>query len=118
MAVIPEHFLTEELGDRYQFDTAGWAVVSSWRFVKSADYNTVWLYYQLQSVDGNMASSYFKITDSVNTAVTAPYQTNNVAWQDSGKRIADISALNNVVCTLTLYGTAKGRVRGIVGLIT
>jgi hypothetical protein len=117
MAVNPEHFLTEDLGTRYRYDTTGYAVIKTWHFLKSSDYDDVWLEWEQQSVDGNICYAKFKITDGVTTVWSAVYSTANTAWQDSAKKVIDVSTLNNVILTLELHGKAKGRVRGIVGLL-
>lgn len=117
MDPTPEHFWTEPLGDRYAFDNVPEDVVETRYFLKSEDYTEVWVEWELQAPGLVLVTTRFKIDDGVNPPVYSSYFSTALGtWQDSGKKVIDISGLLNVVCTIQLLGGGSGKVRGIVAL--
>lgn len=118
MAVYPEHFLTENLATRHRFDVANYTLHSTWYFLKSADYTNIWVEWEQESQDGNQCYAYFEASDGITSVNSTAFNTDLLTWQNSVKKIMSLAGFNNVLCTFKLYVKGKGRVRGIVGLLT
>jgi len=118
MSVYPEHFLTEDIGNRHRFDVGSYTLHSTWYFLKSTDYDTLWVEWEQESQDGTQCYAYFEATDGVSSVNSAAFNTNLLTWQDAGKKTISLAGFNNVLCEFRLYVNGKGRVRGVTALLT
>jgi len=118
MSKLPDHFWTEDLYTTYMQDTAVYTWLKNRRWIKSTDYNTIWVYCQYKSRDGNAVWLYFHASDGVggvqNSAVKS---TPSTSYQNTGKLIIDVSGFTAGSCLLELMTKDNIKIRGIAALL-
>jgi len=118
MALLPDHFWTEDKFTTFMNDSVSYEMLRTRRWIKTADYNTIWVYCQYKSRNGNNASLYFKATDGVvGTQNSAVKTTALIAYQNTARLTIDVSGFASGLCLLELMTKDNIKCRGIAGIL-